>query len=484
MHGIPNSFEFEGLLCFAKQSARHSYYFAPLHADLDRDANGRPMFSVIAIGTSGYLMFTAVWRAADKILEALRNEIARRNDISDPLTIELAFAPVHMARCDLLLGDGSGQFQAIATSSTSGVPPYSALFNLTLTEEQFAGAAAALNGRAGYLAIEYDASVITPVTASGRLVPQSVRFVPWLREFSSAGQAGFRSAIEEAIEDGLAAIQLSLPDDPSGQLVAVLYDRVLTRATELLPKLIETWDEDTHTDLDVSVTLVEEVSQPFRPRADLSSLGLDPDRITFVGNTTLPMERTAEAMSEMSRPLRVKLGFDHQDAPLAWVRLQRGDSEAVLKPPDFAPVEVSVDPRPRPLTVTTGYTNGAHIHKKEIIPPSEDELLLMPQDLGLKMLSVDARPLAQAGARSAQIWLRYRPPHRRGEQRHSIQFGDGTWVSHWWLATFAASSLRYLEYTWTAITADGRVVNQSVVHTGSSDIILSFSGGTTDVTNR
>ena len=215
---IPDSFEFEGLLCFAQQPSKHSYYYLPLQADVDRDADGRPMFSLIAFGALGYLMCTAVWRAADRALEALRNEIARRNDFGDPSTIELAFAPVDMARCDLLMGYSSGEFQTIATNSTSGLPPYSAVFSVTLTEEQFASAAAAVNGQAGYLAIEYDV-LITPVTASGRFVPKSVRFVPWLREYLSLGQAGLRSAIEEAVEVGLAAIHVCLPEDKSEILV-------------------------------------------------------------------------------------------------------------------------------------------------------------------------------------------------------------------------------------------------------------------------
>jgi hypothetical protein len=483
MSRIPYSFEFEGLLCFAQQSSKYSYYYLPLQADLNRDSNGRPMFSLIAFGASGYLMCTAVWRAADRALESLRNEIARRNNFGDPSTIELAFAPVHVARCDLLMGYSSGEFQTIATNSTSGTPPYSAVFSVNLTEEQFASAAAAVNGQAGYLAIEYDASLITPVTASGRLVPKSVKFVPWLREYLSLGQAGLRSAIEEAVEEGLAAIHVCLPEDKSEMLVTALYDRLLTRATELLPELIEGSDKYTYADLEVEVTLVQDISQPLRPRTDMSQLGINSEQLTITENTALSEGRTEGLTIEKSRPLRVELDFPPEDTPLAWIRVQRGELEAVLKPPYFSPVELPAYRASQPLVVTVGYTNGTRTYKMEFAPPSEDELFLAPQHVGLTPISVDARPLAQAGANSAQIWLRYRPPLSRNEQRHSIQFCNGTWVSHWWLATPAVFSIRYLEYKWTAITADGRVITQSFLHTGSLNIILSFTGGTTDVTN-
>ena len=483
MHGIPNCFEFEGLLCFAKQSARDFYYFAPLHADLDRDVNGRPMFSLIAIGASGYLMCTAVWKVANEVLETLRSEIAIRNAISDPSTIKLAFAPVQVARCDLLAGDGSGALQAIATSATSGVPPYSALFSVNLSEEQFAWAVAAVNGRAGFLAVEYEASLTTPVKAHGRFVPRSAKFIPWLREYLSVGRAGVRAAIETAIDDGLAAIEVSMPDDPTGRLFSVLYDRVLSRATDVLPEFIETWDEDTCAKLEVAVTVVEEVSQPFCPHVDLSSPDIDLGHITVAGNPTEVVERIASPPLEMSSSLSVRLGFNLDDAPLAWIRLRRGDSEAMLKPPYFASIELPASRGAQPVTVTVGYTNGVHNHKTVIDSPSGSELVLMPQDLGLQRLSVDARPLAESGADSAHIWLRYRPPHGRAEQRHSIPFRDHVWVSNWWLVTLARSSLRYLDYKWTAIAADGRLVSQSAMHADSFDIVLSFAGGTADVAN-
>lgn len=475
MQGIPDSFEFQGLLCYRKPSERDSYYFAPLHADLERDAGGRAMFTLIGLGATGYLMFTAVWRAADNVLEALRSEIARRDAIADPATIKLAFAPVDVKGCNVLLGDGSGQFQVVATNSTSRVPPYAALFSLTLTQEQFPRAAAAANGRAGFLTITYDAALPTSLTASGRLVPLSDRFVPWLREYTSAGLAAFRSAIEEAIETGLAAIQLSVPDDPSGNLVSALYDRVLRRAAALLPTLLEATDEDARTNFDVSVTLVEERSLPFSASADVAALRGNPRGEALAGCANPGVHRANPPM-ETSRLLHVSLGFDDEGAPLAWIRLVAGNAQAVLKAPDFAGVELPVHQAPEPLTLTVGYSNGAHSYKREIEPPDRFELLLMPADVGLTMISVDARPLAEAQARSAQIWLRYRPPYQDDEQRHILQFHQGAWLSRCWLVTRGERSPHYLEYKWSVVTADGDVVSHPVVKADSSDITLTLAG--------
>jgi len=482
MQNLPGSFEFEGLLSFPRDSATPLYYFVPLHADLDRTPDGLPMFSLITVGTSGYLMFTALWRATDKALEALRIEISRLNKIADPSTIQLALAPVTVTRCDLLLGDGSGELRTIATNATSGVPPYAALFSISLTEEQFAAVAAAVNGTPGRLVVEYDISLITPATGTARLVPLSSRFVPWLREYLAAGPAGLRAAIQEALDEGLATIQLELPEQPPEDMVGTLYDRVLTRATETLPILIGSTDASMTTALEVSVTLVEDVRRPLYPQVDLAALDLSRNRIMISG-TTNGANGAAKGKETNELPLRVKVGFDSGDAPLAWVRLQKGDAEALLKPPQFGPANIPAGPVSQPLRVTAGYTDGTQAYKKELVPEGGTEVVLEARDLGLAMVTVDARPLAKAGARSAQVWLRYGPPHLRSEQRYSLQFGDNKWVSHVWLAIPTQASLRYLDYQWQAVLADGRSVNQSATYSGSSDIVLAFSGGTTDVTN-
>jgi hypothetical protein len=481
---IENSFEFEGLLCYPKPSANLSYYFVPLEADLDRGPNDRPLINLIAVGTSGYLLFTAVWRAPEQSVEALRQEVAKRNEIADPSTIQLALPPVQVAGCELLIGDGSGELQALAHSSTSGLPPYSVLFNLLLNEEQFASASAALNGNPGRLAVEYDVLLITPVSAAARLVPLSSEFVAWLQEYLDSGPAGFRAAIEEAIEEGLAAIQLDLTQHPSEELITRLYDRVLTRATEVLPRLIQDWGIDMTTDLEVAVSLVESVRQALHPRVDIGVIELpEPPIHVAPGGMEASTGRGAAQMERMGPPLRVSVGFDPGEAPLAWVRLQREGAEILLKPPQFGPASLPAGRVYQPLRLTAGFTNGAPAYKATLMIAGEAEITLGPEDVGLTMLVIDGRPLVEAGARSAQVWLRYFAPHLRTEQRYSLRFGDDTWAAHLWLVTPTKASLRYLDYRWQAVGADGGLISESATSRGSSEIVLSYSGETTHVTN-
>jgi hypothetical protein len=274
MDAIQGSFEHQGLLCFAKSLERYAYYYAPLNADLGRDARGRSMHSLLAIGPGGYLMLTAVWRAAEEAVESLRREIARREALAAPGEIELELAPVQMTGCNLLIGNGSGEFQVLASSATSRVPPYSALFSVNLNSEQYALAVAAFGGQGRCLAVEYDLSVVTPIAASGKLIPQSDQFAAWLRQQLLAGERPFREAIEQAIEDGTAAIHVSVPENPSSRLVVELFNLVVNRAAELLPSMLKTADAGALQSFEVSAELVDRQERPLHPILDLSELAV------------------------------------------------------------------------------------------------------------------------------------------------------------------------------------------------------------------
>jgi hypothetical protein len=484
MNEIPNSFEFKGLACYTKPGVTNSYYYVPLQADLQRSSGGPPMFNLIAMGAKGYLMLTVVWGASVDAVDALRGELARRNNINDPSLIKLEPAPARVTRCNLLLGDGAGTFSVLGSNPTSGMPPYSAVFSVSLNEDQFVAVAAAANGRAGFLAIEYEVSLTTQVAGHARLTSRSARFVPWLRDYVTAGPEGLRNALEEAIVDDLAAIEVALPVHAPAGLAGDLYESVLDRAVTVLPGLIDRWDPNADGDLSVEAQSVVEVSQPLRPRLDLATRIVDPAAIKLTGGTTPAIERAARPGGSGGRGLGIRFGFDSGDAPLAWVRVRRGNAETVLRPPAFSAVQLPDDGSGQPVALTAGYTNGASVYRQEL-DPAGGELVLQPDDVGLKLLTIDARPLSAAGARAAEISLRYRPPNRGDEQRATIQLNEDTaWLAHWWVAANTPAWLRYVDYNWKTEIGEGRIAGQSTSQTGSSEITLSLGGGASLVTSR
>jgi hypothetical protein len=201
---------------------------------------------------------------------------------------------------------------------------------------------------------------------------------------------------------------------------------------------------------------------------DIATQVLDQASITVVAAPS------TERAPLTPRPLRVSLAFDPAGAPLAWVRVRGGDSEIILNAPDFRRADLPGDWRTGPLMVTAGFTNGAHTPGVEIQPPMGTELRLLPEQVGLRELAIDAMPLADAGAQSAEISLRYRPPQVSGEQHQTLQLGNGTWATRWWVVSNTTSWLRYLEFSWKAIARDGRVTGASTSLASSPKIVLSM----------
>jgi hypothetical protein len=262
---VQSSFEVGDLRCFASPSDTTLYSFLPKTPGLARDPEGRPALTLIEAGSSGYLLLTATWGATDRDLTALRRELAHRTDQPDDSRIRLSFASLTPPRCTAHLGDGSGAFQTLATRATSGVPPYDATFHLPLRDERLAHAKAALRGEPGFLGLEYLADLRLPVRGTATFQSLAGDLLPWLGS-RAGGARDLRPLLDEAVAEGLAAVAVEGPDPQPSPLAGELYDRVLARAAELLPRWLEQRGAGT---LHVAVTLEQSVREPVRAFSDV-----------------------------------------------------------------------------------------------------------------------------------------------------------------------------------------------------------------------
>lgn len=261
------SFDFRGLHCFAPATEQATWSFLPAAPDLQRDTHRHPMVTLVDAGPAAYLLFTARWAAPPGAVEAVRREIAARTDEGRPDRVRLSYAPLSEPRCSALIGDGSGAFSPVATSTTSGMPPYDAVFNLSLEGERLTHAKAGLRGELGHLAIEYVAQMHAPVAARATLRANAERLAAWLREHGGAD--GMESALEAAIASRVASIVVDAPDPFAGALAPELYRRALERASKLVAPLLR---EPAAGNLQVTVTLEEDVEIPMRAFADVGAL--------------------------------------------------------------------------------------------------------------------------------------------------------------------------------------------------------------------
>jgi len=224
---------------------------------------------VVEAGEVVYLLFAATWSAPDADLEALRQELAVRLDEPSPAAIRLSFAQVTEPRCAVLAGDGGGSFETVATSMTSGVPPYDSVFNLALSGDRLA-VVGARAGRPDLLALEYTAGLSATVGGTATLTAETDRLAAWLAARPEAPNPV--TVLDEAVRAGLAVVTVVTVDGAEphlGALTTTLYDRVLAEAARALPNWL---DHQVPGDLRASVSLEQLVEEPVRAFADIGSV--------------------------------------------------------------------------------------------------------------------------------------------------------------------------------------------------------------------
>jgi hypothetical protein len=142
-------------------------------------------------------------------------------------------------------------------------------------------------------------------------------------------------------------------------------------------------------------------------------------------------------------------------------------------PPDFAPVELPAASPGDTVTVQTSYTTGGPVYQVSL-PVQTAELALMPGDLGMVQVTVDARPLQAAGAKRARLWLRYRPDGQGVADERTMHFRNQVWQASWFLITRSAALQGSLTYEWQVTTASGKQVKHKLAQAASPQIVLSL----------
>jgi hypothetical protein len=218
------------------------------------------------LDTSGYLLLTATWGAPDDKLAALQTRIATQTAIPSPDFVRLAFASVASPRCDALVGDGTGSFAVVASSATSGTPPYDALFNLTLREDQLASARAATAGQPGRLAVEYQALLPARVHATATFTAAGVALEDWIAAYG--GGPDLVELLDTAVQEGVARVRLDACEGDPGLITTELYVRLLDEVARTLSR----HDPAIPGDVTVTATLEKRVTEPVTAFADIGSI--------------------------------------------------------------------------------------------------------------------------------------------------------------------------------------------------------------------
>lgn len=408
MTDLPDGFELRGVYFYPSKDDPHTFCYLPGDPAPERSPSGQPMVTFLVTDQAGMLQLGTRWEVESTLLESLRNEIADGFPDLDPALIRFSPAPLSVESVTLMLSS-DGREEELQTVQSSGFPPYSAIFNVTLTPEQKAQVASALNGRTGLLKVIYRASLAVPVSAE------------------ESNTADARTDVTEAGHESRREARFNLSS------------RITTMS-----------------------------SVPVEGSTDVGSWhtgGVDSANITVAPSVSTSSDagRPAAAM--------IGIGFDLKDVPVALVQVT-WDEQATISGPVFGPVTIKGH-TDKPISINTFYTNGAPSYGTTLPAPTDNDLKLTPSDLGLALITLDANALRKAGATQAQLKVNYKPTSDGFADEHLIRLRFGDWMDAWYVVTRSASLNGVLEIESTHTNADGTVIKHPTLTTTNIEIFLS-----------
>lgn len=197
---------FRGIRYYPAGDGERTYLYWTERPTPKRNSQGRPSLEVFDVGSSVRISLETRWGPVGDDLEALRKRLAEDADVS-PAEVQMSPAPfvVDEAVLDLVSGDGSRE--TVATSSTSGVPPYGALFQVSLAGDEKEAAMEALSGGRPRLVVRYEATFRPEVSATAEISGDRGDVHPRVDPGDRLEEV--RTAVEDAIADGRLHIDVS-----------------------------------------------------------------------------------------------------------------------------------------------------------------------------------------------------------------------------------------------------------------------------------
>lgn len=465
------------ICCYHAPNDPASFFCVPDKPTTDRDDQGRPVLMLIANGAQTQLQMSVRWSISPAELSRLPEQIAHRFPTLRPEAIRLMTPMVEVTSVSLLLGDGEEDARPLGDFHSSGMPPYSTVIRMSLTEQQRASVVAALQKRPGFALIRYEISLPVEVSATTRIKGDvetelaQVRF----RAFVTDPSPGM---IEQALEAGHLAQSTSTIGPASDALIAATAATARQKAITAFRSLNGNGSAHLNVPvqapsaeksmLDVSATQAETIRLKFSPTADVSSWFDAP--VDIIDHLLIqPGGGPTPVTGPVS--ISVALAFDASDTPINFILIKQGAQQATLTGPAFEPVTLKLASG-EALEVITRYTDGGPPFSQTLDEPSTADLQLGPSNVGLVAITLDANLLAEAGLKAARVRIRYIPDDTGSEDDRTIHLRNREWFSTWYAVSRAATLAGTLRYECKLTAANGTITNIAPEEVTTPTIIL------------
>ena len=437
--GFPGSIEIDDVTLY--ESEDDTWRFIP-GKPIPEMAGSRPTLHLYVSSSGAVLQLGAQWTVRSDLLEKLTKEIALRTGRQE-VDIQLQPAPASVKQVTVETGDGKGPLVAVSSSSSSGFPPYNAIFRIPMDSAKKDAVVAALNGRAGFLAVRYRAAATLKVSAHAVLEGDIAQAAETLDSSSTFPEVV--EWINAAVAEGRLNLSVKAIGDADASLLSKAREVALKRFAQALRDWLGRQETIPAGESALRVEAVEseliervlnrtgDVSEWFEPGQGQKHI------------TVLPGGDVGPSPTEV----RVSLRFPAVDLPVAFVEVRMADKRALLRPPGFEPVVLAA--KGSVLQVTTHYTTGQPPYKTQVAPGESERL--EPSALGLTQITVDGTGRRDAGVESIQLHLKFRPSGRGSPEDRTFHLGESQWVASFYMATLGEPIAGEFDFEWTETTA-------------------------------
>jgi hypothetical protein len=460
---------YKGVLYYKSEDKPDTFFYLPGDPVPERNSEGRPTLSLFVSDQGGMLQLGSKWTVETDTLESLRDLIREEHEL-DPSLIMLSQVNASIDKVTLALGDGEKEFEDLATSASSGFPPYTALFNVQLTKEQKAPVMTSINGREKFLEVRYDIKLTFPVTAKVKISGDMKEDLETNKEELSPEDSMI--LIKNALSEGRLKIERSASEGtPDG-----LMEKAELMAHEEAARLIRQMSAKSETGIEESTieatsSLTEMKDIQIKRITDVSSWfpeGTGSDHVQVLPVSVVDSETHVKQVGEKT----IKLGFEEREIPVAFIEVISGEEKVFFRSPSFEPVSLPMDKVGKVLEIKTQYNIGGSPYKSEIQVEGSEHILLQPFHLGLMKVVVDGSRPHDKGSRKARVEVRYRAQGEGTEEDKTIYFRRDDWISSWFIVTRSENLAGVLEWEWKETTNDGSIIRHPVKTTDETKLIL------------
>lgn len=467
MNAVPPGLDYGGAHFYRDRDELQTFYYIAGEPTPDKDAYGKPALNFFVTDNTALLQFSTRWEVPADVFEASRKPLHERFPDSEPASMRFSPAPLSIKNVTLALTD-KAQEENLQSVTSANFPPYSALFNVTLTPEQKSRVASALNGRTGVLKVSYAFSLSASVSVETSIAGDVSKDIAELGP--SPARADCQARIDTAIaEDRLRLVREGAEDAPP-ELTKKADGMAREKAIDILQGMAKQAELNPDVaNLKATATATMPTTISLTRSTDVGSWyqGGSGAKVTVAPSTN----RAIAERKGTPRTIRIAVGFDLKDLAVAFVQLNWGSEQATIRPPMFNPVTLNGQ-TDKPLVVKTFYTDGGPPYETRVVTFPANELKLTPSDMGLVQVAIDASARRKAGATQTQINVSYEPARNGTSDEHLTSFRFGDWTDSWYVVTRSSDLGGILKIRRTETLSDGSVVTPPTVTTDKTAITL------------